>query len=133
MNTTNLILAENPNFSIVAVQFTGTPKTYHYKTFFKDIEEGSQVVVDSPSNGLVVVTVTEVLDPMEFSGNFQLKWLVSGPIDLDHYDELKTMDRAVTKKVNQLKYSKERKEMLTTLEEQVGKEGMETVRGLVRL
>lgn len=132
MNLTNAILAENPDFKIVIVCFDAHPKQYHYKTFF-DVKIDDKVVVDSPTNGLTVVTVTDVLSPMEFEGTYSLKWLVSGAIDLTYYDELKKMERTVLKTVNQMRFESQRAELLTGLQDQIGQDGVNKVKGLVRL
>ena len=101
MNTINAILAENPDFKIVAVKFNGGSKTYHYKTYF-DVKAEDKVVVLSPNDGLQIVTAIDVLEPMEFNGSYSLKWLVAGAIDVEHYEKLQAMEREVTEKVNQL-------------------------------
>lgn len=131
MNAANLILSENPDFKIVICRFKGTPKDYRYKTFF-DVKEGDLAVVDSPSDGPVVVKVTDVLSPMEFSGDYSLKWLMS-VVDVEGYDNLKALDRKVTKTVNQLKHKREREQMMADLQATIGDEGIAAVKGLVRL
>ena len=134
MSDLNLFLAEaNENFKIVVVQFPTSSKKYHYKTVL-DIEEGDMIVVDAPSTGFTVLEALEVIPAIEteLSYNFQLKWVVS-KVDIEHYEACKKMEREATKTLNQLKYTRRRKELMADLEDVIGEDGIKQVKKLVRL
>lgn len=134
MSDLNLFLAEaNENFKIVVVQFPSSSKKYSYKTVL-DIQEGDLVVVDAPSTGYTVLEAVEVIPAIEteLTHNFQLKWVVD-KVNLTHYEECKQMEREATKTLNQLKYTRRRKELLTDLEGVIGADGIDKVKRLVRL
>lgn len=134
MSDLNLFLAEaNPDFKIVVVQFPTSSKNYHYKTIL-DVQPGDKVVVDAPSTGYTVLDVVEVIPALEteLSYNFQIKWVVD-KVDVEQYEKVQLMEREATKTLNQLKYTRRRKELLEDLKSEVGAEGIETVKKLVRL
>lgn len=133
MSYLNLFLAEsNENFKIVQVQFPSSQKIYHYKTIL-DIQKDDYVVVDAPG-GFEVLQVLDTIPGIEtdLTYNFQLKWIVSR-VDVETYQECIKMEREATKVLNQLKYTKRRKALLSELEETIGTDGVEHVKKLVRL
>lgn len=133
MSNLNLLLAENEDFKIVEVVFNNSPKVYHYKTTL-DVKEDDTVVVDTPSNGLSIVTVKSVTPAIEhdLSFNFKIKWIVS-KVDLDYYEQCKELESKLNRKLNQLRAHKRREEIKDQLADQVGAEGVEELAKLVRL
>lgn len=134
MSYINLLLSEvNENFKIVTVKFPSSPKQYHYKTVL-DVSAGDFIVVDTPSEGFKVVQVIESTPAieMDLQFNFDLKWVVS-KVDVEHYEKCKKMEREATKVVNQLRYAKQRKELIDQIQSRIGDDGLNTVRALVRL
>jgi len=134
MSDLNLLLAEqNENFKIVKVTFPTNGKQYTYKTVL-DLEEGDNVIVDSPNNGFVVVEVGEVIPAIEtnLDFGFNVKWIVS-KVDTEQYEACIDMERQATKTLNQLKYSRRRKELIKDLEDVVGADGLNNVKQLIKL
>lgn len=131
MSDLNLFLAEaNEDFKLVKVVFQTSAKQYTYKTVL-EVEVGSKAVVDAPS-GLTVVEVVEVVPAMEAALSGSLKWLVS-VINFDHYDTCVEMEKQATKTLNQLKYTRKRRELLEELNRSIGEEGVAAVRQLIKL
>lgn len=124
MNDTNLILAQNKNFTFVGVRFLdgNNPTSYYYKTFQK-FEVGDQAVVDSPISGLTVVEVTQVdcmLDVCNHdNGNY--KWIVQ-KVDMTDYERCRDLEKEVTKHVLGMRFNKVRKEAEEMLTEQLGQD-----------
>lgn len=78
----------------IKVQFANSTRTYTYKTIDDSIEVGDKVLVDSPSQGMVVVTVAEVCKADEVDLNeqrFKYKWIVQ-KIDMLAYEALLKAD-----------------------------------------
>lgn len=108
MYEVNAILALNEKFRFIKVQFANSAKTYTYKTIDDSIEVGDKVLVDSPSQGMVVVTVAEVCKAHEVDLNeqrFKYKWIVQ-KIDLLAYETLCKAEEAVEQRVAKAKIAK---------------------------
>jgi hypothetical protein len=108
MHEVNVLLAENPDFKFVQVtfdenNFPGTLKKYTYKTLEK-VEIGDKVLVDSPSSGFTVTTVSDVLSPMEidFEVKYKYKWIVQ-VIDTVNYDQMVAVEKDLLALVNKSK------------------------------
>lgn len=128
----NLFFLQQENFSFVKVVFDGHPKTYLYKTTL-ELEKDDKVIVDSPSSGLVIVTVVDTVDPLEVNLDaFNYKWVVS-KVDLEYYNKLQEVEKQVQREVNKAKASAARKQMEEQLIEQIGEDAFNNVKGLVRL
>jgi len=133
MNDINLFLAEaNEKFKIVVVKFPNTNKKYHYKTIL-NVEVGDLVIVDAPS-GIQILTAVEVIPAIEteLSYSMTIKWLVD-KVDMQHYEECKQMEREATKTLNQLKYTRKRRELMQDLSADIGEDAVNLIRKLVRL
>ena len=63
------------NTRIVHVTFSGYGKQYAYHTDIAGVEVGDKVVVDTPSSGLTIVTVTSVGESAEGVEKAE-KWIV---------------------------------------------------------
>ncbi len=128
----NLFLAENPNFKLIIVNFPGSTKPYHYKTML-DIEVGDKLVVATPQ-GLTVLEALEVIPAIEsdLTYSFPIKWVVS-KVDLASYEECIAMEREAVKTLNLMQAKKHRTELMQNLTEELGEEGVNSVRKLVRL
>lgn len=72
----------------VSVNFKGSTKAYTYKST-KEYNQGDKVIVDSPQDGLVVVTVTSCRRGLstDVAGFDSYKWLV-GSVDMAEYNRL---------------------------------------------
>lgn len=90
MKNRHLIALLQEGYSTIEVIFNaGDTRTYTYKAWNKDkVEVGSQVIVDSPSKGLVVVEVVAVhLSPkIDLDAPWTYKWIVQ-KVDRTAYDE----------------------------------------------
>jgi hypothetical protein len=73
----------NEDIKFVKARFKNFRTAYTYKTTL-DLKPGEEVIVDTPSNGLAVVTIIEIgiKEP-----DFKCKWIVS-QIDLTYYESL---------------------------------------------
>lgn len=85
----------------VSVNFKGSTKAYTYKST-KAYSEGDKVIVDSPSEGLVVVTVTSCRRGLstEVTGFESYKWIV-GAVDMAEYKRLVEAERDFVRKAKQ--------------------------------
>ena len=129
MNNINLFLAENPNFKIVKVTFPTSAKQYTYKTFF-DVQPEDTAVVKTV-DGLKCVEVVEVIpgDEANLNYNFEIKWLVS-VVDKTGYRQAKEAEAAIQKHLNKIAARKQRED---AMQEQLGEDAVNEVKGLVRL
>jgi hypothetical protein len=133
MSNINLLIADaNPALTFLKVTFPGSNKQYTYKTI-EDIKEGDSAVVDAPS-GLTVVNVVEAIPAVEYDMNFgfPVKWVVQ-KIDCTNYERCVQMERQVRKQLSVLQQVKQRKEFILGLEQELGKDGIDAVKKLVRL
>lgn len=134
MTDLNLFIASaNEDFKIVVIQFANNSKPYHYKTTL-DVQADDFVVVASPTNGLQVVKVIEIINPLEtdLTTSYTLKWLVS-KVDLDYYDKCKLMEKEANKALNKLRASQRSKELLANVQDQIGEDGVESIKAITRL
>ena len=132
MSTLNILLASNPSFKFVAVEFANSQTPYTYKTTL-DLEDGDTVVVDTPRTGMTCAVVTKVLKLEEVDATkFDYKWVVS-KVDTDYYEKVLDMQAQVQKTINDSKRSKLVKEMKAQLAEEIGDDAVAKVEKLVRL
>lgn len=135
MYEVNAILALNEKFRFIKVRLANSAKTYTYKTIDDSIEVGDKVLVDSPSQGMVVVTVAEVCKAHEVDLNeqrFKYKWIVQ-KIDLLAYETLLKAEEAVEQRVAKAKIAKTQVRLQDELRQlMLDEEIAETVK-LVRL
>lgn len=132
MSTLNILLASNPSFKFVTVEFKNSQTPYTYKTTL-DLEEGDTVVVDTPRTGMTCALVTAVLRLEEVDATkFDYKWVVS-KVDTDYYEKVTDMQAQVQKTINDSKRSKLVKEMKAQLAEEIGDDAVAQVEKLVRL
>ena len=132
MSTINILLASNPAFKFVTVEFRTSQTPYTYKTTL-DVEEGDTVVVDTPRSGLTCALVTSVLKLEEVDATkYDYKWVVS-KVDLEYYKQVTELQSKVVKTINDSKRTKMLKEMKAQLMEEIGVEAAADVEKLVRL
>lgn len=85
----------------VEVKFPNSAQLYSYKSEV-EYAEGDTIVVDTPSNGLVVVTVVGCTKGLT-GGNFpKYKWVVA-KVDRSRYDELVTNEATAIKHIEAAK------------------------------
>lgn len=120
MSTTNLILAENPNFKLVEVSFSDTnTQNYTYKTLF-DVAAGDLVVVYA-RNKFKVVEVVKIKDPyeMDLSATFEYKWITS-VVDTVEYERHLELEREINKHINALEFEAKRNQFKAQLQNSLG-------------
>lgn len=85
----------------VSVNFKGSTKAYVYKST-KEYNQGDKVIVDSPNDGLVVVTVVSCRRGLstDVSSFDSYKWLV-GSVDMAEYKRLVEAERDFVRKAKQ--------------------------------
>lgn len=133
MNTVDLILSQNPDFKFVKCIFASSVnKEYTYKTM-KDVGVDDFVIVVTPSNGMQVVKVTDVIPAVE-APNFayEIKWIVD-VVHLEEHEALKDMERETQKACNKAEARQRSKSITSELTEMLGEEGVQEVTKLVRL
>ena len=132
MNNINLFLAENPNFKLVKVVFPTSAKPYTYKTFF-DVQPEDTVIVKT-MDGLKCVEVVEVIsgDEANLNFSFEVKWLVD-TVNKEGYRKAKEAEAEVQKRLNKIAARKQREDAMLVMQEQLGEEAVNEVKGLVRL
>lgn len=97
----------------VAVVFRGNNQRYTYKST-TEYEPGSSVVVDTPSNGLQVVTVVDCKRGLSLDTNFQhYKWVVC-KVDMSNYNRLKEHEQQFIEKA---KLAKKKRDAIAKLAE----------------
>lgn len=132
MSTLNIILAANPEFKFVRVQFNNSPKVYTYKTVLA-IEVDDTVVVDTPTSGLTCAKVVEVAKLEEVDlDRYDYKWIVQ-KVDLAHYEQVVEMSAQVKKTINDSRRAKIVKEAKQALVDNLGEDVVTQVEKLVRL
>lgn len=85
----------------VSVNFKGSTKAYVYKST-KEYNQGDKVIVDSPHDGLVVVTVASCRRGLstDVASFDSYKWLV-GSVDMAEYNRLVEAERDFVRKAKQ--------------------------------
>jgi hypothetical protein len=133
MNEVNALLAEVEGFKFVVVTFPNSDKQYTYKTTF-DVEVDDRVIVDSPFNGLVVVTVIDVKSIFEVDHDvsFRFKWIVQ-KVDTKAYEKAEELESTLLQAVNKAKVKQRVKELNERLAETIGEDEVKAIKGLVRL
>ncbi len=103
MNVVNVLLSKNELFKFIVVEFNRNETRYTYKST-EVIEVGDKVIVDSPMGGLKIVTVMEVVDPMEIDHDvaYSFKWIVQ-VVDTSAYEANKELEAYINKAVNKAK------------------------------
>ena len=88
MKHKHLLALLQSDYTTIEVTFDQNGKRYTYKTRLSEgIQEGDAVVVDSPSQGLVVVQVVAVhkVPKIDIDAPFTYKWIVQR-VDRSSYD-----------------------------------------------
>jgi hypothetical protein len=113
MDLVSLVMAEE--LYAVTVEFSkgGTPYTYKSQA---EIAVGARVVVDSPTNGLVVVTVTGCSKGLDTSTTkfASYKWVVA-VVDLTEYNRLRDLESSMIEKSKAKKRLDEARKQLEEL------------------
>ena len=105
MSNDSVIISLLQNSRTAQVQFKGNSKKYTYKVpEGVELAEGDQVVVQSPIDGLVVVTVVSVSDEagIDLDATFKYKWIVS-KVDTAGYDALLAKEAAMEQDLKKLR------------------------------
>lgn len=113
MDLVSLVMAEE--LYAITVEFSKGGQRYTYKSQ-TEIEVGMQVVVDSPTNGLVVVTVVQCDKGLDTNiTKFpSYKWVVT-TVDTTEYNRLRSLEHAMIQKAKAKKRLDEAKKQLEDL------------------
>ena len=107
----NLLLADKLQF--FTIQFNSSSKHYTYKAPNTiQLAVGDKVVVDSPSEGLVVVVITEMLTNVPTQGRY--KFIVS-KVDLTEYDRLTKLESSMISIIEKDEMEKQQKAFLALI------------------
>lgn len=138
LRTNDVIASQNENFCYVKVRFNlndggKSQKLYTYKTLDNSIEPGDELVVISPHNGTVIVTVTEVLEHFEVEdATYNYKWVVQ-KVDLAAYDELKQKERTIQKELARINTKVRLENTLAKAIEKLGEANVMALKAIARL
>lgn len=99
MNKHYILSLFDDTVKTVGVKFTARECTYTYKTRLA-LAAGDEVVVETPSNGLQVVTITRVDEEPDFDVNsvIDYKWIVC-KVDRTEYDAALARDAELHKEI----------------------------------
>ena len=117
MFTNNMINCLYSDLKAVQVTFQEGGKPYTYKTF-DDYEIGDQCIVNSPSQGYVIVEVVGT-DCTLLEANFRYKFIVQ-KIDDTVYKVLNEKEDLAIQALSRLVAEKRRQESIAALEEMLG-------------
>ena len=121
MNTNQMVNSLYENLNAVQVVFNShrneVGKEYTYKTF-ESLEIGDLCVVDSPSDGLVIVKVVGV-DSSLLEEDYKFKWVVA-KIDLDSYNKLVENEAEAVETLSRKIREGNRKKSIELVKEMVG-------------
>lgn len=138
MQEINLILAQDERFNFVGVRFkpafrdqAHNPKVYHYKTI-EQFEVGDLAIVESPTDGFVIVEVVETDCLSQITDKYRYKWIVQ-KIDSSNYEKHLEMENGVVAKINSMRLKKMRREYEKELQLTLGDDGVEELNSLVKL
>ncbi len=117
------------NLKAVQVEFNEHGRPYTYKTF-DTYEIGDHCVVDSPSEGLVVVEVVGT-DITQLEDNRRYKWVVQ-KVDTTEYEELNAREEMAIMDLAGLIQENNRRETIKRIETILGEENQEGLKQLAR-
>jgi len=133
----NLLLAENPDFKFVDVQFQATNsdkkfdgKTYTYKTLL-NVKTGDSVVVEAIGR-LKVVQVVAVIDPYEVDLEFSNYRWVTSVLNTESHDLSVETEKKVNKTLNAMKFASKREELTEQLHKNVGSAAIAKLKLMVK-
>ena len=124
MSNESVLISLLQNASTCAVVFPGSNRKYTYKVpSGMELAVDDRCVVDSPSNGLVVVQVIEVHDEsgIDVEAAFKYKWLVS-KVDLVGYGTLLAREKAMEEDLKKLRRKTQVKKQIKSLLGELGDE-----------
>ena len=102
--------------------FNGSSKTYSYKAALDlTVAVGDSVVVDSPIDGLTLVTVVKIDDDIDPEASFDYKWIVQR-VDRAGYDEQMALDRSRREELKQLIAKRKKKQKIAELITELGED-----------
>lgn len=123
------VIAALQNAKTVACVFPGSAKEYTYKIPADwEVVTGDILVVDSPTNGLVLVTVVQVhaeadIDP---TASFVYKWAVS-KVDTQAYKERVVLEKQYAKQLKELQKRASQAKLLKSLIEELGEDAKDII------
>jgi len=129
MSIQDKILLLTEGYTTLTVQFQGSAKQYTYKVMMNEgVVAGDAVVVDSPSQGLVVVTVTEVhtYPHIDVNAGFKYQWIVQ-KIDTSNFKRRQEMELRLTQSLLDLERQKQRAQLATDLQTELGADRLQQI------
>lgn len=122
MSIQDKILLLTEGYTTVNVRFKETDtKTYTYKVMKSDgVAAGDSVVVNSPSHGLVVVTVVEAhVEPrIDINANFKYQWIVQ-KVDTAAYKKRLDLEERLSQSLLEVERQKQRQQLAMELRAQM--------------
>lgn len=122
MSIQDKILLLTEGYTTVCVKFKETDvKTYTYKVMKSDnVVAGDSVVVNSPSQGLVVVTVVEAhVEPrIDINANFKYQWIVQ-KVDTTNYKKRSDLEERLAQSLLEIERQKQRQQLAMELRAQM--------------
>lgn len=129
MSIQDKILLLTEGYTTLTVQFQGSTKLYTYKVMLNEgVVAGDAVVVDSPSQGLVVVTVAEVhtYPHIDVNAGFKYQWIVQ-KVDTSNFKRRQEMELRLTQSLLDLERQKQRAQLATDLQTELGADRLQQI------
>lgn len=123
------ILLLTEGYTTIVVNFPGSTNPYTYKAMIDEcIIDGDAVVVNSPSKGLTVVTVTEVhaTPQIDINSNFVYQWIVQ-KVDTTKYKKRKELEDRLAESLLQMERQKQREALAAEVRAAIGEDTMKQI------
>ena len=123
------LIAALQNAKTAAVVFPGSSKECTYKIPADwEVAAGDILVVDSPSNGLVLVTVVQVHAEADIdsTASFVYKWAVS-KVDTQAYKGRVALEKQYAKQLKELQKRASQAKLLKSLIEELGEDAKDII------
>lgn len=124
MSNESVLISLLQNARTCSIVFPGPSRKYTYKVpDSMAVAPNDYCIVDSPSNGLVVVRVVEVHDEsgIDAEAAFKYKWLVS-KVDLEGYRALLAQEKIMEEDLKKLRRKTQVKKQIKSLLGELGDE-----------
>ncbi len=129
MSIRDKILLLTEGYTTIVVNFPGSTNPYTYKAMIDEgIAASDSVVVNSPSKGLTVVTVTEVhvTPQIDINSNFVYQWIVQ-KVDTTKYKKRKELEDRLAESLLQTERQKQREALAAEVRAAIGEDTMKQI------
>lgn len=129
MSIRDKIMLLTEGYTTIVVNFPGSTNPYTYKAMKDEgIVAGDAVVVNSPSKGLTVVTVTEVhtTPKIDINSGFVYQWIVQ-KVDTTKYKKRNELEERLTESLLEMERQKQREELAAEVRAALGDETMKQI------